>query len=313
MAAAHPLVPTHADVATAAHRIAPHIRRTPLLKLQERGLPPLILKVESLQRSGAFKARGAFNAILSRKVPKAGVIAASGGNHGAAVALAAAEIGHKATIFVPRNCPPVKIERLRAYGAEVVATGEDYADAFAASVTHARSTGALAIHAYDEPDVVAGQGTAAREFEEDSGGLDTMIVAVGGGGLVGGTLAWFDDGRTRVVGVESEGTATLAHALAAGRPVDIEVGGIAADALGARRIGDLGFALAQRLHRSLLVSDAEIAAAQKQLWEMTRIVAEPGAAAAFAAVTSGRYVPAEGERVGVLICGGNADLAALLD
>jgi threonine dehydratase len=265
------------------------------------------------QHAGSFKPRGAFNRILSASVPAAGVIAASGGNHGLAVAHAARKLDHRAEIFVPSIAAPVKIEGLRALGADVRIVGANYAEAFAASVERQRETGALMVHAYDQPEVLAGQGTTAREFEEQAGRLDTVIVAVGGGGFIGGIAAWFA-GRTRVVGVEPETSCALHAALAAGAPVDVEVSGIAADSLGARRVGSLMFPLARdHVERVVLVSDREIRAAQAALWRRLRIIAEPGGAAATAALLTGRYRAEPGERVGVLICGANADLTAIAE
>ncbi|HEX7126157.1 MAG TPA: threonine/serine dehydratase [Thermodesulfobacteriota bacterium] len=298
----------------AAHRIAGRVRETPVIALEGGALgaaAPLVLKLESLQHTGSFKPRGALNRILSAEVPAAGVIAASGGNHGAAVAWAARVLGHRAEIFVPEVASPVKVERLRRYGAAVTVTGATYADAKAASDRRAAESGALVVHAYDQPEVVAGQGTLFRELDRQAGGLDTVVVAVGGGGLVAGAAAWFA-GRVRVIGVEPVRAPTLHAALAVGRPVDVEVGGIAADSLGARRVGDLAFALARaHVERVVLVDDEAIRAAQRALWEALRVVAEPGGAAALAAVTSGAYRPGAGERVAVLVCGGNTDPASV--
>ncbi len=302
------------DIEAAHGRIRDYVRRTPILELEAGaiGTPgPLTLKLEHLQHTGSFKPRGAFNSLLSRDVPEAGVVAASGGNHGAAVAYAAQTLGIAARIFVPELAGKVKIARIGTYGAEVVVTGGAYAEALEAAEAWERETGAISIHAYDQPATVAGQGTLGREIEEDAPALDTLIVAVGGGGLIGGIAAWYA-GRVRLIAVESEGTATLNQALAHGPETEIEVGGIAASALGASRIGRIAYDLARRhVADSLLVSDAEIAAAQRLLWEQARIVAEPGGAAALAALASGRYRPADGERVGVLICGANTDPASL--
>jgi threonine dehydratase len=304
------------EIEAAATRIAPHVRRTPVIEADAATLAtpaPVLLKLECLQHAGSFKPRGAFNRILSASVPAAGVIAASGGNHGLAVAHAARKLDHRAEIFVPSIAAPVKIEGLRALGADVRIVGANYAEAFAASVERQRETGALMVHAYDQPEVLAGQGTTAREFEEQAGRLDTVIVAVGGGGFIGGIAAWFA-GRTRVVGVEPETSCALHAALAAGAPVDVEVSGIAADSLGARRVGSLMFPLARdHVERVVLVSDREIRAAQAALWRRLRIIAEPGGAAATAALLTGRYRAEPGERVGVLICGANADLTAIAE
>jgi threonine dehydratase len=310
--------PGAADVEAARARIRPWVRKTPVLAVDAdtTGVDrPVLLKLDLLQRTGSFKARGAFNAILAGPVPAAGLVAASGGNHGGAVAYAARALGIEATIFVPETTPALKVERLRGYGAEVRLSGAVYADAFAAAEEHHARTGARLLHAYDEPEVVAGQGTAAAEFAEqaaDLGGLDTVIVAVGGGGLLGGTLAALERLPIRVVAVETEGTPTLSRALAAGWLIPVDVAGLAADSLGARTIGAIGFALARRrLHASLLVTDDDVRAAQRRLWDTTRLAAEPGGATALAALTSGRYRPQPDERVGVIVCGGNADPALL--
>lgn len=298
------------QIEAAALRIAPHVRRTPVIEVEAAafGTPgPVVLKLECLQHTGSFKPRGAFNRILCATVPATGVIAASGGNHGLAVAHAARKLGHRAEIFVPSIAAPVKVEGLRALGADVRIVGTNYAEAFAASASRQRETGALVVHAYDQPEVLAGQGTTAREFEEQAGPLDTVLVAVGGGGFIGGIAAWLA-GRTRVIGVEPETSCALHAALAAGSPVDVEVAGIAADSLGARRVGSLMFPVARdHVERVVLVSDAEIRTAQVALWRRLRIFAEPGGAAATAALLAGRYRPRPDERVGVLVCGANAD------
>ena len=300
------------DIDAAAARIAPHVRITPVVAMEPRafGSPArLVLKLELMQHTGSFKPRGAFNRILSSTVPDSGVIAASGGNHGAAVAYAARQLGHVAEIFVPEPTPDVKVERLRRYGARVVLAGADYAEAYAASGERARETGALEVHAYDQPEVLAGQGTLGRELERQTEGLDTVLVGVGGGGLIGGVAAWFA-GRVKVVAVEPERCPTLYAAVEAGAPVDVEVGGIAADSLGARRIGSLMLPIAQQfVHGVALVSDEEIRQTQRALWDSVRVLAEPGGAAALAGLRSGRYQPAAGERVAVIVCGGNTDPA----
>lgn len=306
--------PPHLFVETLA-RIRPHVRRTPVLDADraEFGLPagPLQFKIEQLQHTGSFKVRGAFNNLLSRPVPPAGVVAASGGNHGAAVAFAARATGVRAAIFVPAISAASKIDRIRAYGAELVVGGDSYADALAAAEAHERRTGALPIHAFDAPETVGGQGTVAAEWAEQSL-PDSVLVAVGGGGLLAGVAAAFG-GRVKVIAVESDGAPTLQRALAAGVPVDAPVGGIAADSLAPRRIGRLAFAVAQELVTPpvVLVTDDEIRAAQAALWRGLRLVAEPGGAAAFAALLSGRYRPEPGERVGVLLCGANTDPGAV--
>lgn len=302
-------------VEAAAARIAPHARVTPLLSLGEGelGLPhPLLLKLEGLQRTGSFKARGALNALLAAPVPPAGVIAASGGNHGLAVAWAAARLGHRAEVFVPEVIGAAKLARLRASGAAVTVAGRVYAEALEASRRRAEVTGARAIHAYDQPEVVAGQGTLARELERQAGGPpDVALVAVGGGGLLAGLLAWWER-RVRLVAVEPEAAPTLHRALAAGAPLDVEVSGLAADSLGARRAGAIAFELARRGEvTSLLVPDAAIAAAQARLWAELRVVAEPGGAAALAALLSGAWRPEPGQRVAAIVCGANADLVEL--
>jgi threonine dehydratase len=298
------------DVEAAAQRIAPHVRVTPILPLEPRAFgaaAQLTLKLELMQHTGSFKARGAFNRILSAQVPDAGVIAASGGNHGAAVAYAARQLGHVAEIFVPERTPDIKVERLRRYGARVVLSGASYAEAYAASRQRAAQSGALEVHAYDQPEVVAGQGTLGRELEAQAPDLDTVLVAVGGGGLIAGVAAWYAS-RVRVVAVEPERCPTLYSAVEAGAPVDVEVSGVAADSLGARCIGRLAFDVAQQhVHSVVLMSDEEIRASQRALWDSLRILAEPGGAAALAGLRSGKYQPAPGERVGVIVCGGNTD------
>lgn len=289
--------------------VRPYIRRTPIIEVDARdfGLPPahIFLKLESLQHSGSFKARGAFANLLSRKIPEAGVVAASGGNHGVAVAFAAKVLGKRARIFVPNVASQEKIDRIRSYGAELVVGGERYADALAASEKWASESGALTVHAYDQVETMLGQGTLALEFEEQCPRLDALLVAVGGGGLIGGVATWYEN-RVRVVGVEPEAAPTLTRALAAGAPVDSPAGGIAADSLAPKRVGELMLPLAQSyVNRVLLVTDDAIQEAQIALWKVLRIVAEPGGAAAFAALLSGRYELKAGERVGVVICGGN--------
>jgi threonine dehydratase len=269
----------------------------------------VFLKLESLQHTGSFKPRGAFNCILSSSVPQTGVIAASGGNHGAAVAFAAKKLGHRAEIFVPNISAPNKVEHLRRLGAEVHVTGRNYAEALSASQERAAKTGALAVHAYDDARVLAGQGTLGMELEEQEPGLDTVLVGVGGGGLIGGVACWYQD-RASVISVEPDRAPSLAKALAAGRVVDVEVSGVAADSLGARRVGELMFPIARKfVSRALLVSDEQIVHAQTILWRSLRLIAEPGGATALAALLSGVHQPAAGERVGVVICGANAGLA----
>jgi threonine dehydratase len=298
------------DRIIAAHQlIRTHIRRTPVVEVagEDFGLGPinLVFKLESLQHSGSFKARGAFTNLLARTIPAAGVVAASGGNHGAAVAFAAMKLGMPARIFVPTVCSPEKIDRIRGYGANLVITGERYADALAASEAWTAESGALRIHAYDQVETLLGQGTVGLELEEQAPDLDTLLVAVGGGGLIGGVAAWYS-GRIRIIGVEPEAAPTLTKALQAGRPVDSPAGGIAADSLAPKRVGELMFPIAQTHVQSvLLVSDRAIQDAQEALWKVLRIVAEPGGAAALAALLTRSYQPKPGERVGVLICGAN--------
>jgi threonine dehydratase len=266
---------------------------------------PLTFKLEQLQHSGSFKVRGAFYNLLQRKVPDAGVVAASGGNHGVAVAYAAMRLGVRARIFVPTVASPAKIERIQSYGADLVVGGDRYADALAASEAWVRDSGAMPVHAFDQEETLLGQGTLARELMTQAPDLDTVLVAVGGGGLIGGIAAWYA-GSVKVIGVEPEGAPTLFKALEAGKPVDAEAGSIAADSLAPKRVGTLMFPIAQEhVARVVLVSDDAIRSAQAALWNVLRVVAEPGAAASFAALVSGAYRPATGERVGVVICGGN--------
>jgi len=261
-----------------------------------------------LQHTGSFKPRGAFNCILSSPVPQAGVIAASGGNHGAAVAFAAQKLGHHAEIFVPTISPAGKVDRLRQYGAQVQITGRDYAEAHAACQRRAAETGALEIHAYDDDRVLAGQGTLGMEVEEQIPALDSVMIAVGGGGLIGGVAAWYQE-RARVISVEPERAPSLARAMATGKIVEVEVGGVAADSLGARRVVSLMLPIAQKfVADTLLVSDEQIIAAQRALWQQLRVVVEPGGATALAALLSGAYRPEPGERIAVVICGANTDL-----
>lgn len=304
--------PATVDPAGIAHTyqtIRPHIRRTPVVEVEgaDFGLDgiSLVLKLELLQHAGSFKTRGAFANLLMREIPAAGVVAASGGNHGAAVAFAAMKLGKPARIFVPRVSSPSKIERIRGYGADLVVTGERYDDALSASREWAAESGALTVHAYEQTETLLGQGSVGLEFEEQDPNLSTLLVAVGGGGLIGGIAAWYA-GRTKIIGVEPEAAPTLTKAFAAGRPVDAEAGGIAADSLAPKRVGELMFPIAQAyVNGVLLVPDDAIQNAQRVLWNVLRVVAEPGGAAALAALLSGRYRPREGERVGVLVCGGN--------
>jgi len=289
--------------------IRPHLRLTPVVDVTgaDLGLAafPLTLKLESLQHSGSFKARGAFANLLLRTLPAAGVVAASGGNHGAAVAYAAMRLGVPARIFVPTVSSPAKIARIRGYGVELVVGGDRYADALAASETWARESGALPVHAFDQLETLLGQATVGLELERQQPRLDTLLVPVGGGGLIGGIAAWYA-GRVKVIGVEPEAAPTLFEALRAGRPVDAPAGGIAADSLAPRRVGEAMFPIARaHVERVVLVSDDAIRHGQASLWESFRIVAEPGGAAGMAALLAGAYAPAAGERVGVIISGGN--------
>ena len=300
---------TRERVADIEPAIRPYVRRTPVIGLDGRdfGLSPvnLAIKLELFQHSGSFKARGAFTNLLTRAIPPAGVVAASGGNHGAAVAYAAMRLGIPAKIFVPHIASPAKLQRLREYGADLVVTGERYADAQAACEAWAPHSGALPVHAFDQLETLLGQGTVGMEFEQQNADLETLLVAVGGGGLIGGIAAWYA-GKVRIIGVEPEAAPTLYRALEAGRPVDAEAGGIAADSLAPRRVGELMFPLAQRyVDGVVLVTDDAIREAQEKLWKVLRVVAEPGGAAAFAALCSGRYRPAPEERVGVVVSGGN--------
>ena len=289
--------------------IRPHIRRTPVVEVnsEDFGLPAatLTLKLELLQHSGSFKARGAFANVLTREVPKAGVVAASGGNHGAATAYAAMKLGKRAKIFVPSVSSPAKIQRIREYGADLVIEGDRYADALAASEAWAQQTGAMPIPAFDQNETILGQGTLGLELEQQAADIDTVLVSVGGGGLIAGIAAWYA-GRVKVVGVEPFASPTLTKAFEAGHPIDVEAGGLAADSLAPRRVGERVFPIVQKYARqTVLVSDDAIANAQAQLWRGLRIVAEPGGAAAFSAILSGAYKPAPGERVAIIISGGN--------
>lgn len=297
------------DIARTEGVIRPYIRTTPCVEVCAAdfglGHATLVFKLELLQHAGSFKARGAFANLLTRAVPPAGVVAASGGNHGVAVAFAAKTLGIPAQIFVPTVSSPSKIERIRESGAELHIVGDLYAEALAASRLAAARTGAMEVHAYDQAETVAGAGTIALELEKQAGALDTILVPVGGGGLIAGTATWFED-RVKVVGVEPELAPTLHRALKAGHPVDAPAGGIAAESLGPARTGAVGFPVVQEfVDQVVLVSDAEIRDAQRALWKVLRVVAEPGGAAAFSALLSGRYSPAPGERVGVIVSGGN--------
>ncbi len=310
-------VPTRADVEDAARTVGPHVRRTPVLEVElptPAGVRDVVLKLELLQHTGSFKPRGAFRNVLATReagTEVTSLVAASGGNHGLAVAHVGSRLGLPVRVFVPEGAPAVKVSRLRSLGAEVTLAGERYADALAASAAAATEPGALAVHAYDGLGTLAGQGTLARELEEQAGVPDTVLVAVGGGGLVGGVAAWWA-GRVKVVAVEPAGCPTMHAALEAGEPVDVAPGGLASDALGASRVGRSGFAALRRAeHGSVLVEAEDVTAARELLWRETRLAAEPGGATALAALTSGRYRPAPGERVAAVVCGGNADPSGL--
>jgi threonine dehydratase len=297
------------EVEAAWRLIQPHVRRTPAIELLAGALglsSPLALKLESLQVSGSFKGRGAFHKLLASKVPAAGIVAASGGNHGAAAAYAARALGHKAEIFVPTIASPAKVARLKSYGAIVHQIGAVYAEARAASEKRAAETGALTVPAYEDEVVFAGAGSVALEFAEQAK-FDTLLVAVGGGGLIAGCAAAIG-AATKIVAVETEGTPTLHEARRAGHPVDVKISGIAADALGASRIGVPNFEIAQKLVReSVLVSDEAVRMAQRALWEELRVIAEPAGATGLAALMAGAYQPAPGERVATLVCGANTE------
>jgi threonine dehydratase len=308
------------DVQAAAERVAGHVRRTPMVEVEPGPLAPagrMWLKLELTQHTGSFKARGAFNHILAARdegrLPEAGVVAASGGNAGLAFAYAAARAGVPAEVYVPETAPAVKVARLRALGAAVVQVGTRYAEAQDAATKRAVDTGALFCHAYDLPEVCAGQGTLGLELLEQTGGeADTVLLAVGGGGLMAGVAAALE-GRARVVGVEPVTIPTLERALHAGRPVDVEVSGIAADSLGATRAGEIAFAVASRTGvRPVLVTDEAIIEARRFVWEEYRLVVEHGTAAAVAALRSGAYRPSPGERVVVVLCGANTDPSSLV-
>jgi len=303
-----------AAISVVADIIRPHIRRTPVISVdaadfglsaQGATTSALTFKLELMQHAGSFKSRGAFTNLLTRQIPASGVVAASGGNHGAAVAFAAKRLGVPARIYVPEISSPAKIARIKSYGADLVVGGARYQDAYAASETWARESGALTVHAFDQRETMLGQGTLAKELEEQAPEIDTLLVGVGGGGLIAGIAAWYR-GKVKVVGVEPELAPTLTKALAAGKPVDAEAGGIAADSLAPKQIGAQVFPIARdHVAEVVLVADDAIRAAQKTLWDVLRIVGEPGGSAATAALLSGRYKPKAGEKVGVVISGGN--------
>ncbi|GIF20997.1 threonine dehydratase [Actinoplanes tereljensis] len=294
------------EVAAAAERIGDRVRRTPVMRADRQ----LWFKLEQTQHAGSFKTRGMFNQILAADpLPAAGIVTASGGNAGLAAAYAARELGVSAEVYVPETAPTVKVAKLRKYGARVVQVGREYAEAAAAAVTRAAETGALFCHAYDDPDMVAGNGTLGRELlEQLPDGFDTVLVAVGGGGLLAGMIAAVGS-RARVIAVEPTTSAALHEALRNGGPVDVPVSGVAADSLGARRAGQIAYDLAAEAGiASILVDDKAIIDARRRLWDDYRLAVEHGTAAAHAAITSGAYLPAPDERVVVLLCGANTAL-----
>lgn len=302
-------LPNRATVAEAAQRLQGYVRETPVISYDFDGFS-VPLKLEMLQYSGSFKARGATNKLLAHEIPPAGVIAASGGNHGLAVAHAATRLGVRVEILVPSITSDSKLTRLRNAGAEVTVAGDVYADALEVAFARQKETGAMAVHAYDDPLVVAGQGTTFRELDKQRPDLDTVLVAVGGGGLIGGAAAWFG-GDVKLVGVETSTTNALAVALEAGIPTSVDVSGLAADALGATSVGEIPFALArQHVSEVVLVDDDDVRFAMRRLWDDLRLVTEPAGATALSALTSNAYLPEDGERVGVLVCGANIDPAA---
>lgn len=293
-------------IAEAARRVEGHVLRTPVMRTGGFGLDREIdVKLEQLQHTGTFKARGAFNTLLGGPVPQAGIVAASGGNHGAAVAFAAHRLGHPAHIFVPQMAGPSKIALIERTGARLTVVEGEYANAAEAAADYEEASGAMQIHAYDAPATVAGQGTCMAEWEAQGLEADTVLIAVGGGGLIGGALGWLQ-GRRKVVAVEPETSCALHAALEAGGPCDVTVSGVAANALGARRIGRICYDLARRHNaQSVLVNDTAITTAQTALWQERRLLVEPAGATALAALMSGAYRPEPGERVAVLLCGAN--------
>jgi threonine dehydratase len=306
------------DIRRCYEVIRPYIRRTPVVQVElseldesAPALPAATLKLEQLQCAGSFKARGAFTNLLLRDVPAAGVVAASGGNHGVAVAYAARRRGVPAKIFVPTVSAPAKVERIRRLGADLVVTGDRYADALAAAQEWMRSSGAMTVHAFDQRETILGQGTVGLELAEQADALDTVLVPVGGGGLISGIASWFT-GDVRVIGVEPDGAPTLSYARAEGRPVDAPAGSVAADALAPRQVGELVFQITQAyVDDVVLVDDASILAAQRALWQAFRIAAEPAASVGIAALLTGAYKPAPGEQVAVVISGANMSPSGL--
>ncbi len=305
------MVLTCDDITQAAERLGPFVRTTPSITVEGSELDStgtVSLKLELLQHSGTFKARGASNFCLASEIGAAGVVAASGGNHGAAVAWAAKRLGHRATIFVPTISAPAKVERLRHYGADVHQVGAVYAESLEASQEFTAETGATPVHAYEAPLVMAGAGTIGLEFEAQVASLDAVVVACGGGGLVGGIATWLGS-RTSIVACETRGTASYARALEAGEPVDVEISGVAADALGASRIGTLAWTQLQAAGAvSVVVDDEAVKAARNLLWDRFRLVTEPSAAVPVAALISGAYRPNPDAHVGVVVCGANTAL-----
>ncbi len=308
------VVPTAQDVAAAAERIRGHVRTTPIVEVASGTFgieAAVILKLELLQHTGSFKPRGLFNRALTQEVPTAGLVIASGGNAALALLHVGSQLGHPVEVFVPETAPAVKVAKLNHYGARVHQVGENFAQAVVASELRAAETGALLMHAYDQSEIVAGQGTVGLELERQCPDVDTVLVACGGGGLVGGIAAWFDR-RVRVIAVEAAGSPTLAKAREAGERVTISVGGVAADALGASQLGAIAWEVAQRAIDDVIVVPGEaIMDARRRLWDELRVCAEPGGAASLAALTSGYYLPAPDERVAVIVCGGNSDPATL--
>ena len=295
---------TAKEVSHAWTRIKPHVLRTPALETAVFGMP-LSLKLEQMQHTGSFKARGAMNSLLSIDVPKAGIVAASGGNHGAAVAWAAARLGHRARIYVPELAGEAKINLIRSLGADLLVVPGVYANALEQALAYEKDSGAAQIHAFDAPGTVAGQGTVMAEWEEQGLTADTVLIAVGGGGLIGGAMAWLE-GRRKLVGVEPFNAPTLTQALEHGPQTTVEVSGLAANALGAKQAGRICYDLARATNTGCVnVEDAAIAEAQHRLWSALRLVVEPAGAAALAALLSGAYRPQKGERLAVLLCGAN--------
>ncbi|MEI8178896.1 threonine/serine dehydratase [Aestuariivirga sp.] len=300
---------TREAITRAAARITHHVRRTPVVSVTVEGVElPVTLKLELLQHAGSFKSRGAFNTLLQASVGPGGVATASGGNHGAAVAYASRQLGHRAKIFVPEISSPAKVARIASYGAEVVQRGANYSEALALCEAWVAESGATGVHAYDAEATLEGQGTLGRELEAQAPGLDTLLVAVGGGGLIGGIAAWYQSG-VKIVGVEPQTCNTLHAAMAAGERVAVRPSGLATDSLGASTVGKLMFEIAKdHIAQVTLISDDDIRNAQRHLWREMQLVTEPGGAAAFAALLSGAYKPEKDERIGVVVCGANTSM-----